>query len=126
MSSGQVHQLANEFNRPKTPSVDLTHFFFLIFSSVTTGSTMAPSDATSELVAKQSSNAKGLYPQSFNAKNIPSFLQTPYKYSLSSKNLQQKRKKAREATSIGGTTAIARTLMMQGLYLFYRTPIKVI
>ncbi|KAG0994974.1 hypothetical protein G6F28_005232 [Rhizopus arrhizus] len=91
---------------------------------ITTGSTMAPSDATSELVAKQSSNAKGLYPHSINAKNIPSFLQTPYKYSLSSKNLQQKRKKAREATSIGGTTAIARTLMMQGLYLFYRTPIK--
>ncbi|CAO3632643.1 unnamed protein product [Cunninghamella blakesleeana] len=36
----------------------------------------------------------------------------------------QNRSKAKEATSIGGTTAIARTLMLQGLYLFYRTPIK--
>ncbi|ORZ03121.1 mitochondrial carrier domain-containing protein [Syncephalastrum racemosum] len=37
---------------------------------------------------------------------------------------QDKRKKAKEVTSVGGSTAIARTLMMQGLYLFYRTPIK--
>lgn len=35
------------------------------------------------------------------------------------------RKKAKDATSVGGSTAIARTLMFQGLYLFYRTPIKV-
>ncbi|CAO3635044.1 unnamed protein product [Cunninghamella echinulata] len=38
--------------------------------------------------------------------------------------VQVNRSKAKEATSIGGTTAIARTLMLQGLYLFYRTPIK--
>jgi hypothetical protein len=36
-----------------------------------------------------------------------------------------KRKKAKDATSVGGSTAIARTLMLQGLVLFYRTPIKV-
>lgn len=39
--------------------------------------------------------------------------------------VQSKRKKAKEVTSVGGSTAIARSLMMQGLYLFYRTPVKV-
>ncbi|KAI8068075.1 mitochondrial carrier domain-containing protein [Gongronella butleri] len=39
-------------------------------------------------------------------------------------NLHIKRKKAKDATSVGGSTAIARTLMLQGLYLFYRTPVK--
>ncbi|KAJ8661284.1 hypothetical protein O0I10_003034 [Lichtheimia ornata] len=38
--------------------------------------------------------------------------------------VQSKRKKAKEVTSVGGSTAIARSLMMQGLYLFYRTPVK--
>ncbi|KAI9315653.1 mitochondrial carrier domain-containing protein [Dichotomocladium elegans] len=37
---------------------------------------------------------------------------------------QSKRQKAKEVTSVGGSTAIARSLMMQGLYLFYRTPVK--
>ncbi|KAI9253817.1 mitochondrial carrier domain-containing protein [Phascolomyces articulosus] len=41
-----------------------------------------------------------------------------------SMTLQNKRQKAKEVTSVGGSTAIARTLMMQGLYLFYRTPVK--
>ncbi|KAI8079553.1 mitochondrial carrier domain-containing protein [Gilbertella persicaria] len=54
------------------------------------------------------------------SQDIPSFVQTPYLIS----STQQKRKKAKEVTSVGGSTAIARTLMMQGLYLFYRTPIK--
>ncbi|KAI9279816.1 mitochondrial carrier domain-containing protein [Sporodiniella umbellata] len=65
---------------------------------------------------------KKMYPNLTNTKDIPSFIRTPY--GISTNSTQQKRKKAREATSIGGTTAIARTLMMQGLYLFYRTPIK--
>ncbi|KAI7905615.1 mitochondrial carrier domain-containing protein [Cokeromyces recurvatus] len=53
----------------------------------------------------------------------PAFLQAPY-IVFSSKSFKQKRKKAKEVTSVGGTTAIARTLMMQSLYLFYRTPVK--
>lgn len=86
---------------------------------------MAPSDTPSELVAKGSNSHRRWYPYIFNSNNIPAFLQTPYMHTLSSGNLQQKRKKAREATSIGGSTAFARTLIMQSLYLFYRTPIKV-
>ncbi|KAI7862729.1 mitochondrial carrier domain-containing protein [Spinellus fusiger] len=39
-------------------------------------------------------------------------------------HIQSKRKLAKDATSVGGTTAIARTILMQGFYLFYRTPIK--
>ena len=53
----------------------------------------------------------------------PAFKHTqPY---VTMTTLQNKRKKAKEVTSVGGSTAIARTLMMQGLYLFYRTPVKV-
>ena len=59
-------------------------------------------------------------PIHFTNQNIPAFFQSPYKNTI-----QKKKKKAKEATSVGGTTAIARTLMMQGLYLFYRTPVKV-
>ena len=86
---------------------------------------MAPSDTPSELVAKGGDSHRRWYPYILNSNNIPAFLQTPYMHTLSSGNLQQKRKKAREATSIGGSTAFARTLIMQSLYLFYRTPIKV-
>ena len=55
-------------------------------------------------------------------------LQPAFKYTqpyVTMTTLQNKRKKAKEVTSVGGSTAIARTLMMQGLYLFYRTPVKV-
>ncbi|KAI7855978.1 mitochondrial carrier domain-containing protein [Circinella umbellata] len=54
-------------------------------------------------------------------------LQPAFKYTqpyVTMTTLQNKRKKAKEVTSVGGSTAIARTLMMQGLYLFYRTPVK--
>jgi hypothetical protein len=85
---------------------------------------MAPSIA--EPVADNHDNIKRWQPTTLSSRNIPAFLQTPYKYSsISQKSLQQKKKKAKEVTSVGGTTAIARTLMMQSLYLFYRTPIKV-
>ncbi|KAI9492997.1 mitochondrial carrier domain-containing protein [Zychaea mexicana] len=46
-------------------------------------------------------------------------------YGSMATTVQNKRKKAKEVTSVGGSTAIARSLMMQGLYLFYRTPVKV-
>ncbi|ORE11216.1 mitochondrial carrier [Rhizopus microsporus var. microsporus] len=85
---------------------------------------MAPSDTPSELVVKGGNSHRRWYPYILNSNNIPAFLQTPYMHTLSSGKLQQKRKKAREATSIGGSTAFARTLIMQSLYLFYRTPIK--
>lgn len=64
-------------------------------------------------------------PTLFTSQNIPAFLQSPYTNTLSQKSIKNKKKKAKEATSVGGTTAIARTLMMQSLYLFYRTPVKV-
>ncbi|KAI8082863.1 mitochondrial carrier domain-containing protein [Halteromyces radiatus] len=48
----------------------------------------------------------------------------PYPTPDGTTNLHIKRKKAKDATSVGGSTAIARTLMLQGLYLFYRTPVK--
>lgn len=81
---------------------------------------MAPSATTppAELVV-DTKYKRNWYPASLTNRNIPTFLQTPYVV------LKQKKKKAKEVTSVGGTTAIARTLMMQGLYLFYRTPVKV-
>ncbi|SAM02601.1 hypothetical protein [Absidia glauca] len=48
----------------------------------------------------------------------------PYPTTKVSSHGHTTRKKAKDATSVGGSTAIARTLMFQGLYLFYRTPIK--
>ncbi|KAI8332586.1 mitochondrial carrier domain-containing protein [Chlamydoabsidia padenii] len=48
----------------------------------------------------------------------------PYTTTGSSQHLVIGRKKAKDVTSVGGSTAIARTLMFQGLYLFYRTPVK--
>ncbi|KAG2172039.1 hypothetical protein INT43_001516 [Umbelopsis isabellina] len=47
-----------------------------------------------------------------------------YTQALGTQNLQQKKQKAKEITSVGSTTALARTLIMQSLWLFYRTPIK--
>lgn len=85
---------------------------------------MAPSaavGAAAELVAEK---PKQWHPTVLKSQNIPAFLRTPYT-TVSSRSYQQKKKKAKEVTSVGGTTAIARTLMMQSLYLFYRTPIKV-
>ncbi|OBZ85763.1 Mitochondrial substrate carrier family protein S [Choanephora cucurbitarum] len=64
-------------------------------------------------------SSKKWFSSVLSSQNMPSFVQAPYHHAK-----HQKKKKAREATSVGGTTAIARTLMMQGLYLFYRTPIK--
>jgi hypothetical protein len=40
--------------------------------------------------------------------------------------LREKKQKAKEITSVGTSTAFARTIIMQSLWLFYRTPIKVI
>lgn len=94
---------------------------------------MAPSAAvpSAELVAPDANNnhnhqQKKWNPILFTNQNIPAYLRTPYQSAAPSKTFQQKKKKAKEVTSVGGTTAIARTLMMQGLYLFYRTPVKVL
>lgn len=90
--------------------------------------TMAPSPVSStELVAADAvhNKQKRWYPILLTNQNIPAFLRTPYQTVTPSKTFEQKKKKAKEVTSVGGTTAIARTLMMQGLYLFYRTPVKV-
>lgn len=84
---------------------------------------MAPS--VIEPVVDNHDTKKKWQPTQFTSRNIPTFLQTPYKNLISYRAIQQKKKKAKEVTSVGGTTAIARTLMMQSLYLFYRTPIKV-
>lgn len=84
---------------------------------------MAPS--VTEPVAENHDIKKKWQPTQFTSRNIPSFLQSPYRNMISYRSLQQKKKKAKEVTSVGGTTAIARTLMMQSLYLFYRTPVKV-
>ncbi|ORX62409.1 mitochondrial carrier [Hesseltinella vesiculosa] len=54
---------------------------------------------------------------------LPAVVPYPTPHGTAS-NVHIKRKKAKDATSVGGSTAIARTLMLQGLYLFYRTPIK--
>ncbi|KAI8333068.1 mitochondrial carrier domain-containing protein [Chlamydoabsidia padenii] len=59
---------------------------------------------------------------SLSTSGLPSVV--PYPSPLNASNLHIKRKKAKDATSVGGSTAIARTLMLQSLYLFYRTPIK--
>lgn len=95
---------------------------------------MAPSAAavpSAELVASDANNnhnhqQKKWNPILFTNQNIPAYLRTPYQSAAPSKTFQQKKKKAKEVTSVGGTTAIARTLMMQSLYLFYRTPVKVL
>lgn len=84
---------------------------------------MAPSVV--ESVAESHDTTKRWRPILFTNQNIPAFLQSPYTNTLSQKSIKDKKKKAKEATSVGGTTAIARTLMMQSLYLFYRTPVKV-
>ncbi|KAI8890591.1 mitochondrial carrier [Backusella circina FSU 941] len=55
---------------------------------------------------------------------MPQFIQAPYQTNIKHSSFKQKKRKAKEVTSVGGTTAIARTLMMQSLYLFYRTPVK--
>ncbi|KAI9481110.1 MAG: mitochondrial carrier domain-containing protein [Benjaminiella poitrasii] len=83
---------------------------------------MTPSSSSILSPITDNKNKTWWYP-STTTKNIPAFLQTPY-IVFSSKSFKQKKKKAKEATSVGGTTAIARTLMMQSLYLFYRTPVK--
>jgi len=49
---------------------------------------------------------------------------TVYTHSLGTQKLREKKQKAKEITSVGSSTAFARTLIMQGLWLFYRTPIK--
>lgn len=49
-----------------------------------------------------------------------------YSNSLGTQKLREKKQKAKEITSVGSSTAFARTLIMQGLWLFYRTPIKVV
>ncbi|KAI8645116.1 mitochondrial carrier domain-containing protein [Parasitella parasitica] len=94
---------------------------------------MAPSIAVAasavappaELVASDTTSQQTRWhPILFTNQNIPAFLRTPYQTASPSQTFQQKKKKAKEVTSVGGTTAIARTLMMQGLYLFYRTPVK--
>ncbi|KAI8979490.1 mitochondrial carrier domain-containing protein [Mycotypha africana] len=54
---------------------------------------------------------------------MPNSIQAPYE-TVTARPFKPKKQKAKEVTSVGGTTAIARTLMMQSLYLFYRTPIK--
>ncbi|CAO0796133.1 unnamed protein product [Mucor circinelloides] len=79
---------------------------------------------TAELVASEHLQQKRWNPILLTSQNIPAFLRTPYQTAAPSKTFEQKKKKAKEVTSVGGTTAIARTLMMQSLYLFYRTPIK--
>lgn len=99
-------------------------------SSATTAAATATAVAaavvpTAELVASDHLQQKRWNPIHFTNQNIPAFLRTPYQTAAPPKTFQQKKKKAKEVTSVGGTTAIARTLMMQGLYLFYRTPVKV-
>ncbi|GAN10549.1 mitochondrial carrier protein [Mucor ambiguus] len=78
---------------------------------------------TAELVASDHLQQKRWNPIHFTNQNIPAFLRTPYQTAAPPKTFEQKKKKAKEVTSVGGTTAIARTLMMQGLFLFYRTPL---
>jgi uncharacterized membrane protein len=85
---------------------------------------MAPSAAVGTAAELVAETPKKWHPIVLKSQNIPAFLQTPYT-TVSSQSYQQKKKKAKEVTSVGGTTAFARTLMMQSLYLFYRTPIKV-
>lgn len=51
---------------------------------------------------------------------------TVYTDSLGKQKLREKKQKAKEITSVGTSTAFARTIIMQSLWLFYRTPIKVI
>jgi hypothetical protein len=85
---------------------------------------MAPSAAVGPAAELATEAPKKWHPTLLKSQNMPAFLQTPY-MTVSSQSYQQKKKKAKEVTSVGGTTAIARTLMMQSLYLFYRTPIKV-
>jgi hypothetical protein len=50
---------------------------------------------------------------------------TVYTDSLGKQKLREKKQKAKEITSVGTSTAFARTIIMQSLWLFYRTPIKV-
>ncbi|KAI8088450.1 mitochondrial carrier domain-containing protein [Thamnidium elegans] len=85
---------------------------------------MAPSVIEPVTENHDTITTKKWQPTQFSSRNIPTFLQTPYKNLVSYRAIQQKKKKAKEVTSVGGTTAFARTLMMQSLYLFYRTPIK--
>jgi hypothetical protein len=97
------------------------------FSSVL----MAPSIAvpSSEPLAEVSAGKRPSwsYNPLLNIKNrMPQFIQAPYQSNIRHSSFKQKKKKAKEVTSVGGTTAIARTLMMQSLYLFYRTPVKVL
>lgn len=87
---------------------------------------MAPSVIEPVTENHDTTTTKKWQPTQFSSRNIPTFLQTPYKNLVSYRAIQQKKKKAKEVTSVGGTTAFARTLMMQSLYLFYRTPIKVL
>lgn len=88
---------------------------------------MAPSIAVEPVATAENHIKTRWQPTILNSRNIPAFLQTPYNYSMiSQKTLQQKKKKAKEVTSVGTTTAFSRTLVMQSLYLFYRTPIKVL
>ncbi|KAG2178471.1 hypothetical protein INT44_001623 [Umbelopsis vinacea] len=49
---------------------------------------------------------------------------TVYTDSLGKQKLREKKQKAKEITSVGTSTAFARTIIMQSLWLFYRTPIK--
>lgn len=81
--------------------------------------------AIESVADRNETTTKKWRPTLLTSQNIPAFLQSPYIHTLSQKSIQKKKKKAKEATSVGGTTAIARTLMMQSLYLFYRTPVKV-
>lgn len=104
-----------------------THKKKKTFSSVL----MAPSIAvpSSEPLAEVSAGKRPSwsYNPLLNIKNrMPQFIQAPYQSNMRHSSFKQKKRKAKEVTSVGGTTAIARTLMMQSLYLFYRTPVKVL
>ncbi|KAI8374460.1 mitochondrial carrier domain-containing protein [Radiomyces spectabilis] len=73
------------------------------------------SSSTSAQPAGMTKRNLGFAFSAFTPTNYPT---VPYSTVLS------KRKKAKDATSVGGSTAIARTIIMQSLYLFYRTPVK--
>lgn len=88
--------------------------------------TSSPTDNSSPVISTQHTNTRPVW-NSFvsRAPEWPGRAAVVDSLKLKNGAMHNTRQKAKEATSVGGTTAIARTLMMQGLYLFYRTPIKV-
>ncbi|KAL1930912.1 hypothetical protein VTP01DRAFT_10049 [Rhizomucor pusillus] len=87
--------------------------------------TSSPTDNSSPVISTQHTNTRPVW-NSFvsRAPEWPGRAAVVDSLKLKNGAMHNTRQKAKEATSVGGTTAIARTLMMQGLYLFYRTPIK--